>query len=48
MTRFELVSILSPVLLVVAGLVGFSCFRDAMAIRTPSPDGTPIVVPLHP
>ena len=47
MTRAEIVCIFGPALLLIGGLVGFSCIRDAIAVRALAPGG-PIVTPLHP
>lgn len=48
MTRAEIVCIFGPALLLIGGLVAFSCIRDAMAIRAMAPAAGPIVAPLHP
>lgn len=45
MTRAEIVCIFGPTLLLIGGLVGFSCYRDAAALRAAP---LPLVAPLHP
>ena len=48
MTRTEIAWIYGPALLLIGGLVGFSCIRDAIAIRALAPAATPLVMPLRP
>jgi len=46
MTRTEAVLVFAPIVLLFSGLVGFSCFRDAVALRAAPPPA--ISAPLHP
>lgn len=46
MTRTEAVLIYAPILLLFSGLVGFSCYRDAAALRAAPPPA--ISAPLRP
>jgi hypothetical protein len=48
MTRSEVALIFGPALLLIGGLVGFSCIRDAIAVRALAPGAAPLVMPLQP